>query len=346
MTAKPDVLQSEGALLRGGEDWVRFLSRLGSDIQNEHAFTARNFLLDEGIVPTRVDSYAEIGAMKGHVTVEDWQGAHSTYLRERVFRQTPTDGLPRMLDPADEISCPESFRFIDPAAPFLPTDSRSHLIRVERLRFVAEFAGVDPGELRGAAEGALQHDSDSIRRLNDSLGAWERAVEARPVFAAFWDDVADLFGDTPANDPPGWEDELRDSLGLSHYDPRARGGPIEVLIFKYPVSVVPRLKGLERERRPLVPPTVLDNTPSPAFLPAPRRSPAGHVVDLAAKTKELRREVLHPGVPFEAKHLWRVGTIRQPVDPAILPLARGLHLLLVRDASGRKDYALGTDGDL
>jgi len=331
LTAKPDVLQSEGALLRGGEDWVRFLSRLGSDIQNEHAFTARNFLLDEGIVPTRVDSYAEAGAMKGHASLEDWQGAHSTYLAERVFRLPTGDGLPKTLDPADEISCPESFRFLDPAAPFLPTDSRSHLIRVERLRFVAEFAGVDPGALRSAAEGALQGDSDSVRRLNDALEAWERAVEARPVFAAFWDAVADLFGETSADDPPGWEDVLRDSLGLLHYDPRTRGGPIEVLIFKYPVSV---------------PPTVLDNTPSPAFLPAPRRSLTGHVVDLAAKTKELRREVLHPGVPFEAKHLWRVGTIRQPVDPTILPLARGLHLLLVRDASGRKDYALGTDGDL
>ncbi|MFL6262464.1 MAG: hypothetical protein ACJ76Y_22420 [Thermoanaerobaculia bacterium] len=284
--------------------------------------------------------------MKGHASLEDWQGIHWTYLAERVFRLPTGDGLPRTLDPADEISCPESFRFLDPAAPFLPTDSRSHLIRVERLRFVAEFAGVDPGALRSAAEGALQHDSDSGRRLNDALDAWERAVEARPVFAAFWDDVADLFADTPADDPPGWEDVLRDTLGLLHYDPGTRRNEIDVLVFKYPVSVVPKLKGLDRDRRPLVPPTVLDNTPSPAFLPAPRHSLTGHVVDLAAQTKELRREVLHPGVPFEAKHLWRVGTIRRPVDPTILPLARGLHLLLVRDASGRKDYALGTDGDL
>jgi hypothetical protein len=346
LTAKPDVLKAEGALLRGGEDWVRFLSRLGSDAKGESAFTARNFLLDEGIVPTRVDSYAEAGAMKDHGTVEDWHGAHSTYLTERVFRDPTGDGLPRTLDPADEISCPESFRFLDPAAPFLPTDPRSHLIRVERLRFVAESAGVDPGDLRRIAEGAIQHDSGLIRELNDILETWERVIEARPVFAAFWDAVADLFGETSADDPPGWEDALRDSLGLLHYDPRTRGGPIEVLVFKYPVSVVPKLKGLDRDRRPLVPPTVLDNTPSPAFLPAPRHSLTGHVVDLAAKTKELRREVLHPGVPFEAKHLWRVGTIRQPADPASLPLARGLHLLMVRDASGRKDYALGTDGDL
>jgi hypothetical protein len=346
LTAKPDVLQAEGALLRGGEDWVRFLSHLGVDARGEHAFEARNFLLDEGIVPDRVDSYADAGAMRGHASVEDWQGAHWTYLAERVFRQPSGDGLPRALDPSDEISCPETFRFIDPAAPFLPTDSRSHLIRVERLRFVADSAGIGSAELRRVAEAALQHAPESIRDLNDILGAWARVIEARPVFAAFWDDVLDLFGDIPADDPPGWEDALRDSLGLLHYDPGARRNEIEVLVFKYPVSVVPKLKGLERDRRPLVPPTVLDNRLSPAFLPAPRGSLSGHVIDLSAQAKSLRREVLHPGVPFEAKHLWRVGTIRRPVDSASLSLARGLHLLMVRDASGRRDYALGTDGDL
>lgn len=341
-----DVLQAEGALLHGGEDWVRFLSRLGADAHGEYAFAARNFLLDEGILSPRYDSYAEAGAMSGHRSVEDWLGIHGTYLVEQVFRQPAGDGLPRVLDPTDEISCPETFRFIDPEAPFLPTDSRTHLIRVERLRFVADFAAVDPGELRRIAEAVLRHDADSVRQLNDLLGAWERVIEARPVFAAFWDDLVELFGETPEDDPAGWEDALRDSLGLLHYDPGARGNAIDVLVFKYPVSVVPKLKSLDRDRRPLVPPTVLDNNPSSAFVPAPRGSLTGHVIDLSAQAASLRHEVLHPGAPFEAKHLWRVGTIRQPVDSANLPLARGLHLLMVREASGRKDYALGTDGDL
>jgi hypothetical protein len=346
LTAKPDVLRAEGALLRGGQDWVRFLSHLGADPHGEHAFEARNFLLDEGIGAARVDSYAETGAMRGHASIEDWQGVHWTYLTERVFRQPTGDGLPKMLDPADEISCPETFRFLDPLAPFLPTDSTVHLIRIERLRFVADFAGVDIGDLRRVAEEALERVPESIRQLNAILGAWERVIESRPVFAAFWDDVFDLFGKTPADDPPGWEDALRDSLGLLHYDPGAGRDEMGILVFKYPVSVVPRLKSLDRDRRPLVPPTVLDNSSSPAFLPAPRGSLSGHVIDLGARATSLRREVLHPGVPFEAKHLWRVGTIRKPVDLASLPQARGLHILMVRDASGRKDYALGTDGDL
>jgi hypothetical protein len=341
------VLQAEGALLQGGDAWVWFLSRLGADVHGENAFVARNFLLDEGILSHRVDSYAESGGMRDHGTVEDWQGVHWTYLTERVFRQPAGDGLPRSLDPEDEISCPETFRFLDPEAPFLPTDSRVHLIRVESLEFVSRRGNVDPGELRRIAEAALGlRDSDAVRRLNDILQDWERVIDARPVFAGFWDEAVDLFGETPADDPPGWADALRDSLGLLHYDPGTRGGAIEILVFRYPVAAVPRLKGLERDRRPLVPPTVLDNTSSPAFLPAPRGSLTGHVIDLSAQAGSLRREVLHPGVPFEAKHLWRVGTITRPVDPANLSVARGLHLWMVREASGRMDYAMGTDGDL
>lgn len=72
----------------------------------------------------------------------------------------------------------------------------------------------------------------------------------------------------------------------------------------------------------------------------------GHVVDLSAQARRPRREILHPGLAFQAKHLWKVGTIKKPVVPADLGVARGLHLLLVRQQSGRPDYAVGTDEDL
>jgi hypothetical protein len=341
------ALKSEGALLKGGAEWVGFLSRFGSEPAGERAFIARNFLLDEGIPALRVESYAEAHAMKDHGTWENWQGVHSAYLAERVFRLPSGDGFPRLLDPSDEISCPEPFRFLDAEAPFLPTDGRMHLIRVERLDFVARFGGVEPSELRREAEAVIgAGDPKAMTRLNDILGTWERAVELRPVFSVFLDDVEGLFGQTPEEDPPGWADDLRDSLGLFHYDPGDRIGELEILVFRYPVSIVPKLRGLERDRRPLVPPTVLDNRASSAFFPAPRASLTGHVVDLSARAKSLRREVLHPGIGFESRHLFRIGSITRPVDPASLPVARGVHISMVQEASGRADYAMGTDGDL
>ena len=89
-----------------------------------------------------------------------------------------------------------------------------------------------------------------------------------------------------------------------------------------------------------------DGSHSPAFFPAPRSSLTGHAVDLAAEASSLYREALHPSVAFRAKHLWRAGTIRRPVDRDNLPTARGMHILRVRKASGRTGYAEFTDRDL
>lgn len=346
--ADPSLLQAAGALLRGGADWCRFLSEIGRGAELEQAFEARNFLLDEGICDPRVDSYADLGAMAGHPSYQNWQGLHASYLEEQVFRLPSGDGLPRVLDPSDDIACPETFRFIDPASPFLVSDMRRSLVRIERLRFIADRAGVPPDVLKSWATEALHSKSpDSIRLLNQALDTWARSIDARPMYAAFLDDLEAVIG-VEREGPPGWADALRDALGLLHLDPGDRrvGGAIDILVFRYPVKDVPRLSGGNREERPLLSPTVLDNWTSPAFLPAPRGSLTGHVVDLSGAAPSPRREVLHPGVPFQAKHLWRVGTISRPVDRGSLSVARGLHLALVRQLSGRDDYARGTDGDL
>jgi hypothetical protein len=348
LSADPSLLQAEGALLRGGAEWVRFLSGIGQGAELEQAFEARNFLLDEGICEPRVDSYGDLGAMADHPSYQDWQGVHTSYLEERVFRLPAGDGLPRVLDSSDEIACPETFRFIDPASPFLVSDPKRSLVRIERLRFVAEKAGVAADVLKGwATEATRSQTSDSIRLLNQALDTWARNIDARPMYAAFLDDLEAVIG-VEREGPPGWAEALRDALGLLHLDPGDRriGGSIDILVFRYPVKDVPRLSGGSRDERPLLSPTVLDNWTSPAFLPAPRGSLTGHVVDLSGAAPNPRREVLHPGVPFQAKHLWRVGTISQPVDRDNLSIARGLHLALVRQLSGRDDYGRGTDGDL
>jgi hypothetical protein len=334
----------------GGGDaaWGRFLRRLAPDLTQSHALVARNFLLDEGVVPRRAESYRAKGAMADHGTVERWSRVHESYLAEHVFRPPPGGGLPATVDPADEDSCPETFRSIDPDSLFLSTDSKVHLVRVERLRAVAERAGELPERLKSLAQEVVTSGTPEARRTLDSLLAvWEKNAEVRPTFAAFLEDIAS-FGDDADAVPPGWADDLRDALGLAHLDPgdRTSGGALDILVFRYPVADVPSLTGHARVSRPLVPPTVLDGRHSPAFCPAPHASLTGHVIDLGARTKSPRREVLHPSAPFRAKHLWRVGTIVRPVDFGNLATARGVHLLLVRTASGRADYAQSTDGDL
>jgi hypothetical protein len=66
---------------------------------------------------------------------------------------------------------------------------------------------------------------------------------------------------------------------------------------------------------------------------------------LAARGLEPAGEVLHPWIPFTSKHVFREGTIDEPL-PAILDEARGTHLLAIRDLSGVMDYGSDTDADL
>lgn len=341
-------MKGDGILCGGGDGWVDFLERIGVDPAGESAFVARNFILDEGVLAERFESYKESGAMADHGTIEAWTMAHGLYLSERVFRLPVGLGPPALVDPSDVYSCPETFRFIDAASPFLSSDSKARLIRIEELSFVADIGEVvSRPTLKSWAEAVvLSRDSEATRNLDLVLETWSRKIDLRPVFAGFPRDMEDLFGDEPAGDQEDWADTLRDRLGLAHYDPGSLGTNIDVLVFVYPVSMVPTLTGTSRMTKPLVPPTVLDGRHSRAFLPAPRGSLTGHVIDLSSEARDLRREVLHPRLALTAEHLWRVGTIQRPVDLSALSTARALHIELIRQASGRPDYGVGTDGDL
>ena len=173
------------------------------------------------------------------------------------------------------------------------------------------------------------------------LAQWARNAEIRPTFAALYEDVETILGGSS-----GWEDRLRDALGLAHCDPGQRGPVIEILVFRYPVSVVPRLRGLDDAHRPLAVPTVLENRFSAAFCPAPQGNASGYVVDLSGSATPVRREVVHPPVAFRAEHLSKLGTVRAAVDSVLLGTARGLHLVAVREIAGLAEYASDTDRDL
>ena len=312
---------------------------------------ARNFVLDEGVVTERAASYASAGCTVPHRDLGDWKMLHAKYLKGHVFLPTEDDGPPSLLDPTEPDEMPETFRHIDKGSPFLGTSATVMLVRVEELRFVADSIGEPPDLVRSLVRkvlgGGKSRNARDERALNDVLERWFCELDQRPVFAAFWEDVKDLFALEPAKDQDGWADILRDRMGLAHFDPQARTSAAqEILVFRYPVSALPRIKGTGGKRRPLVTPTVLDGTFSDAFCPSPRGCTTGHVINLKTATGSLRREVLHPRLAFRASHLWRLGTLRRGVDHDDLHNQRAVHLLMIRDETGRQDYADGTDWDL
>ena len=338
------MLFADGDLSRASGKWIEFLSSLGEDsARPEQRFIARNFLLDEGVGADRARSYLERGAKDGYVSETDWGTGHAAYLADEV-NLVPGGDLPRRLDPGDDV-CPETFRLLPHDSPFLRALPNLLLIRMERVDSIASIAQLPREEVSAALKSYLEKgEQDDVIHLGDILEQWNAHADLRPTYAGFLDDFPVLLGGEEES-PPDWPDRLRDALGLLHHDPRT-SGPIEIVVFKYPVSELPAFRGAGPDARPLVPPCVLDGRFSAAFCPSPRNGLTGHVADLSANVAEPRREIVHPTLRLRTNHVWRIGTITKPVENDFLPEARGLHLDLLRNHVARPYYARGTDADL
>ena len=339
-----------GLFLTENNEMAAFLKKLGGDPSPMPAFVARNFLLDEGVTGERYKSYSRSRSVADHKSYADWGGTHESYLTDHIWRPGNGMGPPARLDPNNTDICPEPFRAIDADSPFHQSDLNLYLVRVEKIESIATKSNVTADRIKKLAQaivnGTANQDSKDYKDLADVLKTWSLNIDIRPVFSGYWQNVRDLFEpDEKAN----WADTLRDRLGLLHLNPTSRACPsIDVVVFRYPVSTVPSLDGLKNKNssRPLVPPTVLDGRHSVAFCPAPHGESTGYTIDLGQDSPPLRQEVLHPTVGFSPDHVFRVGTIRQTINEAMLPEARGWHLLAVREHTGRSDYAAETDADL
>ena len=324
-----------------------FLRRLAKDRAHEHAFVARNFLLDQGVSGDRFNSYATIGGVADHGNYRSWNGTHERYLKGRVFRPGHDHGPPLILDPHDIDTCPETFQKIDPDSPFYRSDLGLHLIRVEELKFIAQLSNRPAAEIRQGMSAVTTsgHARDASYQMVADVP--KRLVEADRAATCVCRLLGGRSGVVRASEEPYWPDRLRDQLGLLHLNPKLRSqGVIEIVVFRYPVSVVPRVSGADRQTRPLLPPTVLDGRHSPAFCPAPYNQPTGYVVDLGQDAPPIRREAVHPSVFFTPDHVFRVGEISRSITETASAEARAWHLTCVRDLTGCEDYGDQTDADL
>jgi hypothetical protein len=336
--------------LHAPPDWLNWAGgSAGAKSANlEHAFAVRNLLVDESVSDWRAVNYGRYLTGSSITGVIDWKGLaypaptwrsrHGAYFEERVALPSPGTGIRGKIDPTDDALCPETFRQIPDSSPFLSASLSLDLIRVEDVVTVADLAGYPPSELRDLADQFLKGDSAAEIALRDILDSFSTHRNLRPAFAGFYLDIQDIF--TPTN--TGWADDLRDALGLYHYNPLPPVKELTVLVFRYAVKSVPHLLS-DTKRRPLVPPTVLDSKPNPSFCPVPAGSLTGHTVHLGQKVPPLMREVLHPPVAYKPSHLFRMGAIRKPVQVATLEESRRWHLEVVRDESRRPDFAQSTD---
>ncbi|EEP73716.1 hypothetical protein MCAG_04043 [Micromonospora sp. ATCC 39149] len=308
-------------------------------------FQIRNFLMEDDERRHRTDGY--VADAKDRVIASDPDTAfqqlmshHEQYLHERL-----RSGVRTEVFSSQGATCPDTFSGYFDDGDELVRDV-AWLGRLERLAPIS----INSGESRQVVRSILDRwaraqregiaDPDAEVDANQLLLSWQQRLDNRPVAAFVWDDVADVL----AWSRPGWEDELRDRLGLEHLDPTALSpsAGVDVAVFRYPVRLVPT----DDAARPLLRrPTVFDDTPRDAFCTPPPVG-AGFCVNLRIDER-LCREVMHPAVTFKAEHLWGLGTIRAGVSVPLDEL-RGFHLLKLayRCQADFCDRFEQTDGDL
>jgi hypothetical protein len=287
-------------------------------------FSARNFALECSLPIARVQKYMSRPDMPRpqadeEDTLEEFNYYHNNYVSENL-----RSGLRLNLFDERDSNCPDSFRPGRRLNEYGGSGDELLLVRLEEVDFIARQALEDPNDvfnmLNEVSDGV--RDETLSRSLADSctrlLERWQMRVDNRPLFSAFWEETRGV----AENPKVGWADELRDKLGLAHIDPAQRGigGEIRVVLFRYPIRIVPRsASGMKL----LVRPSVLDGTLNDAFYTAPGGSGAGATVDLQVRNGQPWQEVIHPAVQFRSEHVWAVDKIRAPIPD--ISSARGFH---------------------
>ena len=183
-------------------------------------------------------------------------------------------------------------------------------------------------------------DGDAGRAVRSFFDAWNQRRDARPAFAAFYDEVRQ------EADDDDWPHTLRDRLGLGHYG-SAGGAPLPVALMHYPLADIHSAQAKQQLSSACALPTVLDGGMHQFFFPVPREHPFGAAVHLQPDRAEtLTAEIVHCRIDYRREHLYRLGTITRPhrLDDGRLREARDLHLLALQVESGREDFGEAFEG--
>jgi hypothetical protein len=312
-------------------------------------FPARNFRLEWQLPQSRIENYTNTATIANAVmdpseTLKWLNRFHNQYLARFVQAGARMDKFD-----TDSTDCPEPFRLSLGLDEFGHSEDGLFLVRLEDLDIIARDAQVSKNELREVVNDVAvvnrQGVGDRSREqeaLADILRQWQERLDNRPIFAGYWDDAQSVLADPQ----PGWAEELRDRLGLLHYDPtRKPDMEIDVVVFRYPVRLIPRYS--RSGPRLLLRPTVLDGSLSEAFCTAPAGTGVGSTIDLAGRDDIPWQEVIHPPIEYKPEHAWAVDSIKA-CPSRDLGHSRAIHLIkLCLDATlNFQELCNVIDGDL
>ena len=310
------------------KDFLQRQSRSGKAVV---AAVADNCRFDERTGDAR---WQQFDAMLSRMTTgpdvsdwRDWAEANRSYLEQHcnVARTTVPDAfLPVNRD-----------AWLDGLA------ENQSVVRIEALTRPLQASAISLDELEELQGRADSGDADADHAARRFFEAWNQRRDARPTFAAFYDEVRQ------EADDDDWPHALRDRLGLGHYGYEA-GAPLAVALMRYSLEEVFSAKASRRLPVACALPTVLDGGMHEFFFPVPRENPYGATLHLSPdRADTLTAEIVHCRIDYRREHLWRLGRITRPHPlrgDGKLREARDLHLLALQVECGRADFGEPFEG--
>ncbi len=281
-------------------------------------FIAQNFILEERLQNEREQVYSETIKNKNNKS-ENWEFAHYNYLHKKIYIQQNNKKLPETFTDTNKINLLNKI------------DKNQYLVRLESLNdaisltdFKEEEAALRDILKKVSEQNKPPSQNNGDKTLQDFLDSWNLKRDKRPIFAGFWGEIKDIF----ENKEVDWANQLRDRLGLGHYDPE-KGETIPVLLLRYRVSDVSD----DQKNNRFSIPTVLDSGFSEFFFPTSLSSEEGQTLNLSVKTESkyyFNKEILHSFIEYKDTHIYRIGEIDSSPAGTSEDI-RGFHLNLVKN---------------
>ena len=232
------------------------------------------------------------------------------------------------------LSVPDAFLEINRHAWLDSLSENQSLVRIEALARPLRSSDLDLASLFDLLQRADDGDGNAVAAVRFFLDEWNQGRDARPAFAAFYDEVQQEADDAD------WPHALRDRLGLGHYG-FAGGAELPVALMRYSLEDVFSARASRELSAACSLPTVLDGGMHPFFFPVPKEHAYGATVHLLpGQAETLTAEILHCRIEYQRTHLFRLGTIKRPhqLTDDQLREARDAHLLALQVECSRDDF--------
>ena len=198
-----------------------FLRRYSRSRVTVEAAVADNCRFDERAGPDRwrrFDSVlSDLVADPAEIDWEDWTEANRLHL----------DGYCNV----PSVSVPDTFLQINQSAWLDSLSDNQSLVRIEVPRPTIANSNLDIDNLKELLHQADNGDGDADRAVRSFFDDWNWRRDARPAFAAFYDEVQQ------EADDDDWPHALRDRLGLGHYG-YVVGAELPVALMRYSLEDV------------------------------------------------------------------------------------------------------------